>query len=524
LLKLKNLRNKNIHIVGLSGTEGAQIAKFLQAKKCKNVTAHDFCEEKDFRENFLMFHGALDIEDRKKYFKEINDLPIKKCFKKNYLEDIEKADLIFVSQGWYLYPFNKPKLFNAQKSGIPFYTILNVYLSICKAKTIGITGSNGKTTTSRLIYETLKLKSQSSKLKALYVGNDRGAIQDLFGVEKLKKDDFLVLEISNRQLKFLKDVSPNVAVIINITENHLNEHESFEEYAETKFKIFKFQKKGDYAIINFDDKMSRQCLDNSPHPSLKREGVSNLVRFSVKEKTDVFIKNKKIFIAKKIPASAGMTEEEIEILDLNNIKIPGKHNVENVLAAVSATYFAGVKPEIIKKAISNFKGVEKRLEFMDEIKGVRYYNDLSSTTPVSTIAGINAFKGAKYLTLILGGDHKNVSYNELMKVLIDKVDMVILMPGTILEKLKMKNLSLTMIGGEKLKIKTKFFKVQTALEAFQIASKKTKAGGVVLLSPAGEGFFSKFLNRRTGGLSLKKILSKISNLKHLQSRVGRTKI
>jgi len=509
LLKLENLRNKNIHIVGLSGTEGAQIAKFLHAKGFKNLTVHDFCEEKDFRENFLMFHGALPIEDRKKYFKEIDDLPIKKCFKENYLNGIEKADLIFVSQGWYLYPFNKPKLFNAQKSGIPFYTILNLYLSICKAKTIGITGSNGKTTTSRLIYEILKVGC--ANLRTLqYVGNDRGAIQDLFGVEKLKKDDFLVLEISNRQLKLLDKISPNIAVITNITENHLNEHESFEEYAMTKFKIFKFQKKGDFSIINFDDEMSRQCLDNSPQPSspievedkLKKEGVSNVMKFSVKEKADVFIKNKKIFIAKKIPASAGMTEKEIEILDLNDIKIPGKHNVENVLAAVSATYFAGVEPEIIKKAISEFKGVEKRLEFMDEINGVKYYNDLSSTTPVSTMAGINAFEGAKHLTLILGGDHKNVSYDELIKVILEKVDTVIVMPGTVLEKLKMNP---ELILGEKLKIK----EVQIALEAFQIAARETKAGGVVLLSPAGEGFFSKFLNRRTGGMSLKKILESL---------------
>ncbi len=676
MINLEELKSKNIHIVGLSGTEGAQLALFLRAKGCVNLTAHDFCDKEKFRENFLMFHGALEIEDRKNYFEKINALPIKKCFKENYLESIEKADLVFVSQGWYLYEFNKPKLFELKDKGIPFYTILNLYLSICKAKTIGITGSNGKTTTSRLIWEILKenttplaplskqqnqsppdpaLREDLGGFFVLYVGNDRNAVQDLFRVEALEEKDFLVLEISNRQLKLIKDQSPNIGIITNITPNHINEHDSFEEYAYQKSKVWSFQKEGDFAIVNFDDNVSRQCLDTKTPliPLVRGTKILNksmIIRFSIKEKADVYIKNNQIFV------------HDEYILDLSDIKIPGKHNVENVLAAIAATYFAGIKPTVIREAVSQFTGVEKRLEFVGEVDWIKFYNDLSSTTPVSTIAAIKAFEDAKSITLILGGDDKNLKYEDLIKVINEKVDTLILMDGTVKGKIlkaplipfvmgrwdtnllnppcqgdnykdfikpyikynfkltelakenrnnptkaeskywydllsrscfadyrfirqkpinnfildfycsklllgieidggahaeqeeydKERTLLLNEYGIEIIRYRNEdvmndlenvckdllkkilirkasmerkasltrevpegrrvsVFEAKTILEAFQVAKENTKFGGVVLLSPAGEGFFTKFLNRRTGGMSLDRILCLLKN-------------
>lgn len=472
MLSLDNLKSQNIHIVGLSGTEGAQLAKFLHAKGCDQHTVHDFCEEQDWRENFLMFHGALDIEERKNYFSEIAALPIVKNFGKDkYLDGIEQADIIFVSQGWYLYKPNQ-KLFKLKDSGKPFYTILNLYFALCQssgAKTIGITGSNGKTTTSRLIYQIVKVHSEQNNCRVEYVGNDRNAVQDLFAVEALTADDFLVLEISNRQLKLIDGVSPNIAVITNITENHLNEHADFQDYVDQKLKVWKWQTEGDFAIVNMDDNVSRQKIDK--------------------------IKNKQTVIDFSCVDSS-------EILSSLDIRIPGKHNQENILAAYFASQAAGVSEDLIKESIATFKGVSKRLEFMDEVNGVKYYNDLSSTTPISTIAAIKTFE-KESITLIIGGDDKGVDYQSLADEIIHSVDNVILMEGS--------TASESLAPLIKRIPQTPFIKrASTALEAFQIAAKVTQSGGVVLLSPAGEGFFSKYLNRRTGGMSLKRILTEIA--------------
>ncbi len=522
---IKTLKNKNIHIVGLSGAEGSAVAFFLADNGVKNITAHDFSENlEELKSNFFKTHLEWASLKREQEFKKLPALPIKINYKKIYLGGILEADLIFAPSSWRLYKFNFPKLKEAEEKGILFKGITNLYFDLAFCPIISVTGTKGKGTTSKLIYEILKKDKEKKGLgKAYYGGNDRYFGQALDNLLKMAKDDVLVLETSNRQLAMDFKKSPRIGVITNITPDHLKEHNGFEGYIKVKRKLIKYQKKGDYAVLNYDNETTRRFAKEFPETAF-------LFSRKIVLKEGAFVKNKRIYIRSK--------NREDEIGALSDIKVLGEHNIENVLAAASAAYLFGVNPETIKETISAFRGLRHRMEFIGEYGGVKFYDDLASTTPESTMAAINTIVNQKSpqdkiagrakiknqkLFLVSGGDSKGGNYSELAGIILKKTDGLILLSGTGSEKLKCQMSNVKLQNNSKIQVMNKISfnsKGETGgfgiiegndlSEALDIIKKQTKTGDIVLISPACAHFQSRYIDNT--GKSLKKLIRENFNL------------
>lgn len=508
VLNLKNLKNKNIHIVGIGGAEGSAIAEFLVANNISSITGHDFSLRKDFKEAFYKTHLSLKLGEREKALNHLLSLPIKINFKDHYLEGIENADLVFVSQVWFKYPQNMPILRDLKKNGVLFKTITNLYFELAPCKIISVTGTNGKTTTARLINNIFKNWSETEvhssgcksailnfayKLKPelrpriYFAGNDRQNIQVLDKLNEMRKNDVLILETSSTQLLLNSEISPHLGIITNITPNHLDDHGSFENYFEAKKNLIRYQNKEDFAILNYDDTESRKIVNES---RIKNQ-ESRVFLFSRKEELGegCFVKNKKIIIKDNI------------ICDIDNLKIPGKHNLENVLAAVSAAYLYGVDLESIKKGVMEYTGLKHRLKLLYNVNGIRYYDDTQATTPEATIAGIESFD--RDIILLAGGDNKGMDYEKLANKINSEVKMLILFPGNASDKIE-KAIDRSRVD---------FAKVNNFSEAINVLKEYYKKaailkGGVVLISPATAHFYSKFVEGSGKGLKEWAILMK----------------
>ncbi len=493
-------RNKNIHIVGIGSAEGSAIGEFLVNNKISSITGHDFSAEADFRKAYFNTHLSLKLKEREEALAHLLNLPIKINFKDHYLEGIENADMVFVSQVWFKYPQNLPVLKDLYDKGVPFKTITNLYFELAPCKIISVTGTNGKTTTARLINsifeEWTTTPSPSFKRRGLaenrsriyFAGNDRQNIQVLDKLGEMKKDDVLILETSSTQLLLNSGISPHIGVITNITPNHIDDHGSFENYIEAKKNLIRFQNKDDFAVLNEKLKVHKV------HKVIKSKtfwfsGEKELEEGCFARGNDIIIKEKKFMV------QVGDIEptNEILILKKDDIKIPGRHNLENVLAAASAGYLYGISLEIIREGVSKYTGIKHRLKLLYDINGIKYYDDTQATTPEAAIAGINSFEGD--IILLAGGDNKGMKYKEMAEKINEKVKLLILFPGDAsdeIEKFIDKN-------------KIDFIKVGNFSQATEILKKYLKnkktpgvrsdAGClyVVLISPGAAHFYSKFV-------------------------------
>ena len=504
-LNLKNLKNKNIHIVGIGGAEGSAIAEFLVGNNISSITGHDFSLRKDFKDAFYKTHLSLKSDEREKALQHLLNLPIKINFKDHYLEGIEEADLVFVSQVWFKYPQNMPILQDLRNSGTPFKTITNLYFEFAPCKIISITGTNGKTTTARLINnifenwvdddapqlnplpqgerekknDNLKMLnkiinkiSPRKKPKIYFAGNDRQNIQVLDKLNEMSENDVLILETSSTQLLLNSGISPHIGIITNITPNHLDDHGSFENYLEAKKNLIKYQNKEDFAVLNYDDDVVRKIAE--------KHNKSKAFLFSGETELEegCFIRNEKIIIK--------FNKKELVICDISDIKIPGKHNLENVLAAVSAAYLYGVDLKSIKKGVTEYTGIKHRLKLLYNINEIKYYDDTQATTPEATIAGIESFNND--IILLAGGDDKGMNYENLARKINKEAKLLVLFPGSASDKI------------EKLidESKIDFIKVEDFSEAINVLKDYYKKaailkGTAVLISPAAAHFYSKFV-------------------------------
>jgi len=447
---------------------------------------------KDFKGTFYKTHLSLKLEEREKALNHLLNLPIKINFKDHYLEGIEEADIIFISQIWFKYPQNMPILQDLKNSGTLFKTITNLYFELAPCPIISVTGTNGKTTTTRLINNIFR----NWKPKIYFAGNDRQNVQVLDKLNEMTKDDVLILETSSTQLLLNSGISPHLGVITNITPNHLDDHGSFENYIEAKKNLIRYQKKGDFAILNYDDAESKKISSES---KIKNQ-ESKVFLFSRKEKLKegCSVENGKIVVRgnskncgikqKILKQCFGYAQHDSNIIcNVDDIKILGKHNLENVLAAISAAYLYGVDLESIKKSVVEYTGTKHRLRLLYNIDGVKYYDDTQATTPEATIAGIESFKNN--IILLAGGDNKKIDYKNLAEKINNKVKLLILFPGDAsdeIEKLIDKN-------------KIDFRKVNNFSEAVDVLKKyykKTVASNnntTVLISPGAAHFYSRFV-------------------------------
>ncbi len=335
------------------------------------------------------------------------DVPILKRLKENcdslclgpdYLDHLDGFDMILKSPG---IKVSSEPIQRAIANGQIVTSEMEIFMSLCPCKIFGITGSDGKTTTTTLVYEMLKKEGYRT-----HVGGNIGKPL-LAEIESIYEDDMVVLELSSFQLQTLR-VSPDVAVITNITPNHLDYHKDMEEYTECKTNIYKYHKEGCRLVLN---------ADNEVTASLKPDYKYDCKMFARRSgKQDAYYSNGIIYYDDK------------PLLDERDIKIKGLHNIENYMAAICAVR-PYVSDETIQYVAANFSGVEHRMEFVRELEGVSFYNDSIGSTPTRTIAGLNAQPPGK-IVLIAGGYDKNLEYDLLAKKVIERVSALVLIGDT----------------------------------------------------------------------------------------------
>lgn len=390
----------------------------------------------------------------------------------DYLENID-ADIIFRTPG--MHPGN-PALEAAKAKGAEITSEMEVFFQLCPCKIIGITGSDGKTTTTTLIYEMLK-----SAGKKVYVGGNIGTPL-LPIVDEMGAEDVAVVELSSFQLMTM-DLSPDIAVVTNLAPNHLDIHKSMEEYVSSKENIYLYQSHQGKLVLNLDNDITR---------GFASKARGDVVFFSSKSKPEIGFCLEDGAIVR--------AENGEKMLDCEDILIPGAHNVENYMAAIAATDGLVSKEDILRVA-KNFPGVEHRIELVRTLNGVKYYNDSMSSSPTRTTAGLNSFK--QKVILIAGGYDKHIPYDPLGPVILRSVKRLVL-TGATAEKIKVavENTPGYDASGLEIVMEDDFEK------AVRLAAASATEGDVVILSPASASF-DKFKNYAHRGNTFKQIINSL---------------
>ncbi|WP_274363326.1 UDP-N-acetylmuramoyl-L-alanine--D-glutamate ligase [Paenibacillus thermotolerans] len=356
-------------------------------------------------------------------------------------------------------PYSIAPIEKAVRLGIEVVTEVEVAYHVCSAPIIGITGSNGKTTTTTLT----SLMLTESGVNAVAAGNIGRALTE--AALEAVPDQWLVAELSSFQLKGTTDFRPKVAVLLNLYETHLDYHGTMEDYAASKAKLFANQTSGDTAVLNWDNPFCRSLL-----PSVK----ANVLPFSYTERLDkgVYLDGDKVMYA-----NGGSPDE---IMPVSEIAMKGSFNVENALAAAAAALSAGAKLEAVRSVLASFGGVEHRLEFVRELNGISFYNNSKATNSTATIKTIGAFE-RENIVLICGGLDRGADYADLLPVFKERVRAVVTM-GQTREKL---NGIAELAGIERRKTVEACDNPQEAIaQAVRAAYEFASPGDVVLLSPA----------------------------------------
>ena len=451
-MEIKDLQGKLVGILGY-GIEGKAVAEYLLKHGIKPV----LFDQKTWSEW---------PEDQQKL---ISGLKVNFIFGRDCFKELKGFDVVFRSPGIQI---------SSIKKQLPNSAIItsqaNFFFEHCPAKIIGITGTKGKGTTSALVYEILREQSKTKKFRPFLTGNI-GKIQPLDFLDNLEAEDWVVYELSSFQLQDLSK-SPHVGVVLMITSEHLDYHKNIKEYQEAKTAIVKYQDKNDFAIINRDFPGSM---------AIGAFGKAQKAFFSRQKRLDqgCFIENDEIVVT-------GILAKKTKILKISELQLRGRHNLENVCAATLAALSAGCSVQSIKKVSKKFKGLEHRLEFVTEKKGIKFYNDSFSTTPETAIAAIESFSSPEII--ILGGSSKNSNFDSLAKAIksSDNVKEIILIGR---EAGKIKD-SINRSGGFKGKL---LEGARNMGEIFEQVKSTAEKGDIVLLSPACASFdmFSSYLDR-----------------------------
>jgi len=380
-----------------------------------------------------------------------------------------RQDLIVVSPG---VPLNTPELAQVRSFGLPVIGELELAARFLKGKILAITGSNGKTTTTALVGEIL----EKAGIPTLVGGNIGVPVVSL--IEATTDETWSVLEISSFQLESTVEFHPSIAVILNITPDHLDRHGTFENYALAKERIFAAQDANDSVVLNADNARSAQAAVRSP---------ARVYSFSVEHPVE-----RGAWLEQGYLIYRHSEDEPAEaVMPLSGIPLKGTHNVENVLAAVCAARLAGAPVDAIRKAIEDFRAVEHRLEYVATINGVEYYNDSKATNVDATAKAIAAFNSG--IHLILGGKDKGSDYTQLAQLLRQRVRAIYTI-GTAAAKIE------SQLRGV-VSIRT----CETLDVAVSAAGNAARPGEVVVLAPACSSF-DQFENYEQRGKVFKELV------------------
>lgn len=448
----KYIKNKNIAVVGI-GVSNIPLIEFLVSLGGK-VTAFDKKEENELKE----------VVD--KYSK----LGVKFQLGKDYLANLTGFEVVFKTPSMRI---DSEALVKVKEEGAYVTSEMEEFVRYCPAKVYGITGSDGKTTTTTLIYKILKEAGYTT-----WVGGNIGA--PLFAnIEKMTENDRVVLELSSFQLMTM-DTSTDVAVVTNLSPNHLDMHKDMNEYVDSKKNVFKYQESENLLVLNLDNDITNKMIS---------EAKGRVYTFTRKsEDSDAIYKDGGLYVKGKL------------VCKREDIKLKGLHNVENLLAAFAATCDE-VSVESMKNVAITFGGVEHRSEFIRKIDGVEYYNDSIASSPTRTLASIKAFE--KPVILIAGGYDKNLPFEPLAFEGYSFIKHLIVL-GATKDKIKEQFSRLEKEKGIVVPINT----VSTLEEAVEVAREIAKEGDIVTLSPACASFdmFPNFMER---GNKFKKLIKEI---------------
>src|SRR5271165_1918771 len=459
---LMDVKGKRVLVVGL-GKSGVASAIFLE-KHGARVTVSDARTEEELPQDIpqLLDHG-ISVETGQHGERTFRD-----------------QDLIVISPG---VPFDVPQLVQARALGIPVIGEVELAARYLKGRIAAITGSNGKTTTTALAGEIISAGGG----KALVGGNIGTPAISL--IESSTDDTWLVLEISSFQLETIESFHPKIAVVLNVTPDHLDRHYTFENYAAAKARIFENQTVDDFAVLN---------ADNAP-----------CVAMAAKAKAQVY------WFSRLKPVERGAFthgdciiwrdgEVEREIMPVSEISLKGSHNVENVLAGVCVGMLAGIDQFKIRQAAAKFKAVEHRLEYVATIRGVEYYNDSKATNVDATIKALESFPGR--IHLILGGKDKGSDYSVLNSLLKERVKRVYTV-GAAAAKIESQVRGVELVS------------VGTIDAAVKRASESATPGDVVLLAPACASF-DQFESYEHRGRAFKEQVRQLASREHEREHVG----
>lgn len=373
----------------------------------------------------------------------------------DYLKSLN-ADIVFRTPGMRYY---LPELVAMKEKGVVITSEMEVFFDICPCKIIAITGSDGKTTTTSIIAQMLKKAG-----KTVHLGGNIGKPL-LPDIESISKDDYAVVELSSFQLISMRQ-SPDISVVTNIAPNHLDVHKDMQEYIDSKKNIIAHQNAFSKTVLNCDNEITN---------SFKSDVRGECAEFSSKKSVfnGAYFKDGAIYYSDY--------GTQYKIIDIKDIAIPGMHNVENYMAAISAVWgIADV--DTIRFVAKNFSGVAHRAEFVRELNGVKYYNDSIASSPTRTACGTLSLYDFK-ITLIAGGYDKNLDYSELGEIICSKVKTLILM-GNTADKILNAVKSAPSYNENDIKI----LRVSDMSKAVKAAFENTQSGDIVSMSPASASF------------------------------------
>jgi UDP-N-acetylmuramoylalanine--D-glutamate ligase len=450
-----DLKNKRVLVVGL-GKSGLSSALFLRAQGAQVTVSDTRSAEALAKEIPALLEAGIMVESGG-----------------HGLLTFRRQDLIVVSPG---VPMDTPEVKQVHAFGLPVIGELELASRFLKGKVVAITGSNGKTTTTTLLG---KIFTDAGG-PTLLGGNIGVPVIDL--VAKSTSDTVSVLEVSSFQLETVEQFHPWIALVLNITPDHLDRHGSFENYAAAKTRITERQDAGDFLVLNAEDK---------PTQMVAAKTRAQIYWFSPRRavKQGAFVHGESIVFLAKEGAKAE------PIMPVAEITLKGAHNIENVLAAVCAARLAGIPAEKIRASVAGFKGVEHRLEFVRSLHGVDFYNDSKATNVDAAMKAVASFAGGVHL--ILGGKDKNSDYGTMAELLKELVKIVYTI-GSAAQKIE-----------HQLHGVVKIVSAETMQTAVAEAAKSAVAGDVVLLAPACSSF-DQFENYEHRGQVFRQLVNELS--------------
>lgn len=450
------LKNKNVTVVGL-GKTGIALINYLY-KEGANI----FVSE------------AKPLSELTDVLASIKHVPVKMETDAHTDFIFEDKDLIVVSPGI----DTQAPLFKKADGIVEVISEVELAYRQLKAKLIAVTGTKGKSTTTALIYELLK----TANFEVFIGGNIGNPL--INEVDNISSSGYLTAEVSTFQLEAIKFFKPFIAVMTNITEDHLDRHKSMGKYIRLKSRIFENQTRDDFLILNYDDENCR---------ILSTYAKSKVYFFSKNQipPEGAFLNNGTIYLA-------GPDNGVTEVIKSENIKLVGAHNIENVLAACCILPILNIKPDVLKTAVKSFKALSHRLEFVREINGIKFYDDSKGTNPACVMSALNSF--SEPIILIAGGRPKETDFSEMAKLITEKVRHFISIGE-----------AKDLLEAEVLKYKKiPVYKTNDFEEAIKYAYNKAENGDVVILSPACTSF-DMFKNAEERGNRFKDIVNRLAD-------------